>query len=79
MDLSCPAPMYILNGEYLGKYSNNADIAPITAGEGDFGLDVYEPAFFLPVGSWIESGKYEVALKFDDADFESTYCMCTNE
>jgi hypothetical protein len=44
--LSCPAPMYFLDGNYLGNYSNIAAVAPVTAGEGDFGLDAYEPLFF---------------------------------
>ena len=47
---TCPAPMYIRGGKYLGKYSNNDAIAPlpgeVDCGE-DFGLDFYEPKFFL--------------------------------
>jgi len=67
-DLTCPAPMYLLNGEYLGKYSNNADVTPLS-GDEDFGLDFYEPDFFLPIEAWIESGDYSVMLKFDVDDF----------
>jgi len=47
----CPAPMYIRGSQYLGKYSNNVVIAPINANE-DFGLDVYEPEFVVPLLQW---------------------------
>jgi len=66
--MTCPAPMYMLNGEYLGKYSNNADVAPVTTDEDDFGLDVYEPDFFNPIEEWTENGEYSVYLKFDEID-----------
>jgi len=64
----CPAPMYLRGGEYLGQYSNNAGIAPLTGSE-DFGLDFYEPEFFLDPVTWNSAGTYEVALKFDVDDF----------
>ena len=70
--------MYILNGKYLGRYSNNVDIAPINADE-DYGIDAYEPEFFLPVESWLENGPYEVALKYDIADFEGKNDYTTKE
>jgi len=70
---SCPAPMYIKNGNYLGEYSNNELIAPIADSE-NFGLDDYEPEFFFDPITWrSEDGsevEYEVALKFDIDDFE---------
>jgi len=70
---SCPAPMYIKNGNYLGEYSNNELIAPV-ADSGNFGLDDYEPEFFFDPVTWrSEAGsevEYEVALKFDINDFE---------
>jgi len=69
MDMTCPAPMYILNDEILGKYSNNADVAPVTKDEEDFGLDVYEPQFFWPPDQWTGNGHYGVALKFDVNDY----------
>jgi len=65
---TCPAPMYIKGGEYLGEYSNNADIAPVLGAE-DFGLDYYEPEFFLDPVTWASAGTYEIALKFDVDDF----------
>jgi hypothetical protein len=64
----CPAPMYIRGGEYLGEYSNNEGIAPLTGSE-DFGLDFYEPEFFLDPVTWNSAGTYEIALKFDVDDF----------
>jgi len=68
---SCPAPMYSNNGAYLGDYSNNADVAPVTVNdEEDFGLDHYEPLFFYPLGDWVENA-FSVNLIFDDTDFMS--------
>lgn len=61
--------MYIKDGVYLGTYSNNKYIAPIDASE-NFGLDDYEPEFFLDALTW-NSANYSVALKFDDVDFEN--------
>lgn len=68
-DLTCPAPIYMLNGTPLGNYSNAPDIQPVSSGEGDFGLDHYEPRFFLPLGDWIGEGEFSVALRFD-ADYD---------
>lgn len=65
---SCPAPMYIKDGNYLGEYSNNEDIAPVASSD-NFGLDDYEPEFFLDPVTWASAGTYEVALKFDVNDF----------
>ena len=67
--LTCPAPMYFKNGTYLGTYSNNPEIANITKGRKDFGLDYYEPRFTLPFTQWIEQGEFEVKLRFDNEDF----------
>jgi len=69
MDMTCPAPMYILNDEMMGKYSNNADVAPVTKDEEDFGLDAYEPEFFWPPDQWAENGHYGVTVKFDVDDY----------
>jgi len=68
---SCPAPMYSNGETYLGDYSNNADVAPVTINsEEDFGLDHYEPLFFYPLGDWVENA-FSVNLIFDDTDFMS--------
>lgn len=66
---SCPAPMYIRDGIYLGKYSNDESVTEIT-GDEDFGLDVYEPEFFYPITDWAGAGKYSISLKFDVDDFD---------
>jgi len=66
--MSCPAPMYMLGDEYLGAYSNNDMIVPMTMGEDDFGLDVYEPLFFYPLLDWKDKGEWKVALKLDVED-----------
>ena len=50
-DSSCPAPMYHMNEEYLGSYSNNVNISSEHISDNaseDFGLDNYEPMFFHP-------------------------------
>jgi hypothetical protein len=52
---SCPTPLYYLDGKLLG-----------VAGTNDFGLDAYEPDFFLPIPEWSKRGTYSVALSFDD-------------
>jgi len=67
-DNTCPAPMYINSGSYLGVYSNIEEIAT-KKGDEDFGLDVYEPQFFASPPDWVSAGTYEVAVKFDVTDF----------
>ena len=67
--LTCPAPMYFKNGTYLGTYSNNPEIAKITKGKDDFGLDQYEPRFYYSVPEWVGFGTFEVKLRFDNEDF----------
>jgi hypothetical protein len=65
-DLTCPAPMYMLNGELLGTYSNDPAIAAESIGEGNFGLDDYEPKFFLPIAEWVALGDFSIKLNFND-------------
>jgi len=72
--LSCPAPMYFMNGTYQGVYSNNAIAAPIPSEPSDdFGLDAVEPLFFLPVGDWEGYGKFITYLMFDTEDFAQDF------
>ena len=59
--------MYFLGDRYLGKYSNNPDVKNVTTGEDDFGLDIYEPLFFLSPGGWTALGTFSVKLRFDEA------------
>jgi hypothetical protein len=70
--LSCDAPMYFVNGSYLGTYSNIPEILEVTQGEDNFGLDDYEPRFFWPFKEWLEQGdeeeRFSVALKFTNED-----------
>ena len=68
-DMTCPAPMYFQAGTYLGEYSNDANVAPVTTGADNFGLDDYEPKFFHPLGQWTEYGDFSITLKFDIDDF----------
>jgi hypothetical protein len=68
-DMTCPAPMYFIDGEYLGTYSNIPKVADVTTGESYFGLNDYEPKFFWPFGQWLEAGDFSIKLKFDDEDY----------
>jgi hypothetical protein len=72
-DDSCPAPMYYENGVYLGKYSNLPTPNDISQNEeledDDFGLDHYEPKFFLPFGVWQGFGDFTITVRFDVDDF----------
>jgi len=66
---SCPAPMYSLNGEFLGDYSNDPQIFPVAGGE-DFGLDTIEALYYRPIGDWVGYGEFSVSLLFDVEDFD---------
>ena len=63
---TCDAPMYMRQGQYLGHYSNNADVAPVTVHEEDFGLDVYEPLFLRSPAEWTSLGPFEIKFKVTD-------------
>ena len=83
-NMTCAAPMYFVDGEYKGSYSNNEDLIAVTSGEDNFGLDDYEPLFFHPLPEWVGYGEFSVFLKFDDdADFSKDifyFChVSTNE
>jgi len=65
-DASCPAPMYLVDGEYVGTYSNNYMVAEPTANETNFGLDDYEPLFFLPIKEWTKLGAFTVKLMISE-------------
>jgi len=64
--LTCPSPMYFKDGTYVGSYSNDADILPLTSGDEDFGLDNYEPLFFYPLDAWLEMGDFSATLTYPD-------------
>ncbi|KAG7373588.1 protein of unknown function DUF305 containing protein [Nitzschia inconspicua] len=66
---TCPAPMYYLNDEYLGKYSNIPGNE--TTGEDDFGLDVYEPLFMRSPAEWTSHGTFSIQLRIDDDSIKS--------
>ncbi|KAI2490847.1 DUF305-containing protein [Fragilaria crotonensis] len=68
-DLTCPAPMYLKDGDVLGTYSNNPDLLAATMWQGNFGLDDYEPLFYRPIPEWSAS-KFSISLKFDVDDFD---------
>jgi len=48
----CPAPQYFINDTYVGIYNNAVDGEGVI-GDGNFGLDAYEPKFFYPLTTWI--------------------------
>lgn len=66
---ACPAPMYFMDGEYLGTYSNIQEVKNVTTMEDDFGLDSYEPLFFRPIPEWTEFGEFEIKLRFDNLGY----------
>jgi hypothetical protein len=55
-DNTCPTPRYFRDGKFLGNTFDKAN----------FGLDVYEPEFFLGVHTWSAAGEYSIVLTFDD-------------
>ena len=59
--------MYLKDDSYIREYSNNAPIADINPSD-NFGLDDYEPEFFLDPLTW-NSADFSLALKFDVDDF----------
>jgi hypothetical protein len=68
--LTCPAPMYLLNGVPLGTYSNDESVGPLSIGEDNFGLDDYEPMFFHPIADWVGAGEFSIKLNFNDGDYD---------
>eukprot|EP00977_Amphora_coffeiformis_P018440 scaffold6485_cov172-Amphora_coffeaeformis.AAC.5 len=61
---TCPAPMYFLNNEYLGTYSQSSPLA--STDQENFGLDEYEPLFFHPMPDWVGYGNFSVKLLFPE-------------
>jgi hypothetical protein len=70
-NLTCAAPMYFLNDEYLGVYSNIPEAKAVTENEINFGLDDYEAKFKRGIAEWTGDGTYSVKLKIDDGDLTS--------
>jgi Domain of unknown function (DUF305) len=77
LDLSCPAPMYFMDGEYQGVYSNIPDLVPIPdSPSDDFGLTTVEPLFFHPIGDWEGYGAFTAYLTFDEAFDKDIFYFC---
>lgn len=76
-DLSCPAPMYFMNGEYQGEYSNIPGLVgiPETPSD-DFGLSAVEPLFFHPIGDWVGYGPMVTYLNFDQNYNKDIFYFC---
>ena len=74
--LSCPAPIYMLNGEPLGTYSNDANISAVTTGDDNFGLDEYEPRFFHPIAEWVSYGEFSIKLNFNEDYDKDIFYFC---
>jgi hypothetical protein len=53
--------LYHLNGQFLGDTDTNPE---------DFGLDNYEPKFFLPLLDWIGQGTFSINVTFDDTSID---------
>ena len=58
-NFTCPTPRYFRDGIFLGNWAEPSD----------FGLDVYEPEFFLSVVDWFGAGTYSIELFFDDEEY----------
>eukprot|EP00588_Corethron_pennatum_P011287 CAMPEP_0194282394 /NCGR_PEP_ID=MMETSP0169-20130528/22991_1 /TAXON_ID=218684 /ORGANISM="Corethron pennatum, Strain L29A3" /LENGTH=855 /DNA_ID=CAMNT_0039027689 /DNA_START=79 /DNA_END=2646 /DNA_ORIENTATION=- len=69
-DFSCPAPMYSVNGIYVGDYSNNPAIEKKSVGLEDFGLDTIEAMYYRPIGDWTGYGEFSVSVLFDVENFD---------
>jgi len=69
VDLKCPSPIYFKNDVMLGDYSNLETNPDSWVGDGNFGLDDYEPEFFVPLTDW-SVGEYTVKLKFTVEDID---------
>jgi hypothetical protein len=74
--LTCPAPMYFMDDEYVGVYSNNPNVKNVTTNEGDFGLDNYEPLFFRNLVDWTDFGTFKVMLRFDQDYDQDLFYFC---
>jgi hypothetical protein len=75
--LSCPAPMYWMNGTYTGVYSNIPDLVPIpNSTSDDFGLGAVEPLFFHPLGDWEGYGPFATTLNFDVLYDQDIFYFC---
>jgi hypothetical protein len=56
----------------LGDYTNLVDTAIV--GTENFGLDDYEPNFFIPIDSWV-AVDYTVKLRFNDDTFLNDFFL----
>ncbi|CAB9513618.1 expressed unknown protein [Seminavis robusta] len=68
-NMTCPAPMYMLNDGYLGAYSNIPEIEEVTVNKDDNGLKTYENLFFKGMSTWKGYGTFSVKLRFDDEQY----------
>jgi len=69
--LSCPSPMYWLNNEYKGNYSNAPNLIPIPKeASDDYGIDNVEFLFRHPIGDWEWYGSFATTLTFDVESFD---------
>merc|ERR1719271_331311 len=63
---TCQAPRYFKDGSFAGTTYDNTAATPV--GGDDFGLDNYEPEFFIPKGDWLAT-KYKVELTITDTAY----------
>merc|ERR1719482_2196824 len=63
---TCQAPRYFKDGNFAGTTYDNTAATPV--GGDDFGLDNYEPEFFIPKGDWLAT-KYKVELTITDTAY----------
>merc|ERR1719482_1914550 len=65
-DNTCQAPRYFKDNVFAGTTYDNTAATPV--GGDDFGLDNYEPEFFIPKGDWLAT-KYKVELTITDTAY----------
>ena len=63
---TCQAPRYFKDNVFAGTTYDNTAATPV--GGDDFGLDNYEPEFFIPKGDWLAT-KYKVELTITDTAY----------
>ena len=74
---TCDAPMYFLNNEYLGQYSNNPTVKAITTNVTDLGLEVYDSFFRRNIHEWAQFGTFSIQFTITDPELATDmfiYC-----
>jgi hypothetical protein len=76
LNKTCPLPMYFLQGEYLGNYSNIPVVKNSTTYTEDFGLEVYSSLFRRDPVNWRSFGNFKVMLRFNHIYNQDLFYYC---